>query len=82
MERPLNPRLHQKQQTLIEYYGSFGLLNKRDKSREMKKTPRIPGSTRQQPTQPEYHRPLVFLTKETSTGSGAKVEQIRLVFSR
>jgi hypothetical protein len=38
MERPLNPRLHQKQQTLIEYYGSFGLLNKRDKSREMKKT--------------------------------------------
>jgi hypothetical protein len=26
---------------------------------------RTPGSTRQQPTQPEYHRPLVFLTTET-----------------
>jgi hypothetical protein len=38
MERPLNPGLHQKQPPLIEYYGSFGLLNKRDKSREMKKT--------------------------------------------
>jgi hypothetical protein len=27
--------------------------------------PRTPGSTRQQPTQPEYHRPLVFLKKKT-----------------
>jgi hypothetical protein len=27
--------------------------------------PRTPGSTRQQPTQPEYHRPLVFLKTDT-----------------
>jgi hypothetical protein len=27
--------------------------------------PRTPGSTRQQPTQPEYYRPLVFLTTDT-----------------
>jgi hypothetical protein len=26
--------------------------------------PRTPGSTRQQPTQPEYHGPLVFLKKK------------------
>jgi hypothetical protein len=38
MERPLNPGLHQKQPTLIEYNGSLILLNKRDKSREIKKT--------------------------------------------
>jgi hypothetical protein len=38
MERPLNPGVHEKQPTLIEYNGSFGLLKKRDKSREMKKT--------------------------------------------